>query len=169
MLLHGNIHFSETPQIYICMLNFRAPLPCNSSLKSHRSSHLRCSTIKLFLKISQYSQENTCVFNKVAGLQNVLKTYYETKKKTCEWFFLKPRAREHANYVHFHKSISAASNMGEEGANSMCIFAAGWAWVPKQEEKTICVLVERNCLLFYLIIVSREGNQARFELLSKIF
>ena len=134
MLLHGNIHFSETPQIYICMLNFRAPLPCNSSLKSHRSRHFRCSTIKLFLKISQYSQENTCVFNKVAGLQNVLKTYYEIKKKTCEWFFLKPRAREHANYVHFHKSISATSNMGEEGANSMCIFAAGWAWVPNGPE-----------------------------------
>ena len=48
---------------------------------------------------------------------------------------------------------------------SMNIFAIGWALVPTQEEKTICALVER----IYLIIVSREGNHARFELLSKIF
>ena len=47
----------------------------------------------------------------------------------------------------------------------MCIFAVGRALVPTQEEKTICVLVER----IYLIIVLREGNHARFELLSKIF
>ena len=43
-----------------------------------RSSHQKCSIIKMFLKYSQYSQENTCVgvfFNKVAGLRlaNVLK------------------------------------------------------------------------------------------------
>ena len=47
----------------------------------------------------------------------------------------------------------------------MCNFAVEWALVPTQEEKTICALVER----IYLIIVSREGNHARFELLSKIF
>ena len=42
-----------------------------------RSSHRRFSMKKLFLKISQYSQENTDVgfsFNKVAGLKN---TYFE--------------------------------------------------------------------------------------------
>ena len=47
----------------------------------------------------------------------------------------------------------------------MCIFTVGWALVPTQEEKSICALVER----IYLIIVSREENHARFELLSKIF
>ena len=47
----------------------------------------------------------------------------------------------------------------------MCIFAVGWALVPTQEEKAICALVNR----IYLIIVSREGNHAQFELLSKIF
>ena len=47
----------------------------------------------------------------------------------------------------------------------MCIFSIGRALLPTQEEKTICTLVER----IYLIIVSREGNQARFELFSKIF
>ena len=47
----------------------------------------------------------------------------------------------------------------------MCIFAVGRALVPTQEDKTTCALVER----IYLIIVSREGNHARFELLSKIF
>ena len=47
----------------------------------------------------------------------------------------------------------------------MCFFAVGRAFVPTQEEKTICALVER----IYLTIVSREGNHARFELLSKIF
>ena len=35
--------------------------------------------------------------------------------------------------------------------------------------KTRCVLMKRNCVLFYLITVLREGNQARFELFSKIF
>ena len=37
-----------------------------------RSSHRRCSVKKVFLKISQISQENTCIgvcFNNVAGLQ----------------------------------------------------------------------------------------------------
>ena len=37
-----------------------------------RNSHQRCSVKKVFLKISQYSQENTVLeflFNKVAGLQ----------------------------------------------------------------------------------------------------
>ena len=33
MLLHRNIHFTKTPHIYICILNFRATLPSNSSLK----------------------------------------------------------------------------------------------------------------------------------------
>ena len=47
----------------------------------------------------------------------------------------------------------------------MCIFAVGWALVPAQEGKTICALVKR----IYLIIVLRERNHARFELLSKIF
>ena len=32
VLLHRNIHFTKTPHIYICLLNFRTPLPCNSSL-----------------------------------------------------------------------------------------------------------------------------------------
>ena len=32
--------------------------------------------------------------------------------------------------------------------------------------ETRYALVERNCVLFYLIIVLREGSQARFELLS---
>ena len=51
-----------------------------------------------------------------------------------------------------------------KGRNSMYIFAVGRALVPTQEEK-LCALVERICL----IIVSREGNHAWFELLSKIF
>ena len=37
--------------------------------------------------------------------------------------------------------------------------------MPTQEEKTIFALVER----IYLIIVSREGYHARFELPNKIF
>ena len=113
VLLHGNIHFSETPHIYKCMLNFCTLLSCNSLLKSHRSSHHRCSTKKLFLKFFQYSQANTCFFNKVAGLHNFLETYYRIKKKTCKWFFLKPHARKHANYACFHKLIFATSNMAE--------------------------------------------------------
>ena len=44
-------------------------------LKSHRSSHHRCSAKKLLLKILQYSQENTSFFNKVAGLHNFLDTH----------------------------------------------------------------------------------------------
>ena len=57
VLLHWNINFSDTQHIYKCILIFCTPLSCNSSLKSHRSSHHRCSTKKLLLKISQYSQE----------------------------------------------------------------------------------------------------------------
>ena len=89
VMLHGNIHFSETTHIYKCILNFCTLLSCNFLLKSHRSSHHRCSTKKLFLKIFQYSQENTCVFNL---LQTYLETYYRIKKKTYKWFFLKPQA-----------------------------------------------------------------------------
>ena len=35
--------------------------------------------------------------------------------------------------------------------------------------KQKCALVERNCILFYVIIVLGDGNQARSELFSKIF
>ena len=58
--------------IHIYILNFCTPLSCNSSLKSHKSSHHRCFTKKVFLKILQYSQQNISVFNKVAGLHNFL-------------------------------------------------------------------------------------------------
>ena len=37
------------------------------------------------------------------------------------------------------------------------------------EAKQECALMERKCVLFYLIIVLRECNQARFELFGKIF
>ena len=33
VLLHRNIHVTETLHIYICILNFRTPLPCNFSVK----------------------------------------------------------------------------------------------------------------------------------------
>ena len=66
-------------------------------------------------------------------------------------------------YVFINQFLQQATWL--KGRNSMCIFAVGRALVPTQEEKTICALVER----IYLIIVSREGNHARFELLSKIF
>ena len=35
---------------------------------SYRSSHRRCFIKKLFLEVPQYSQENTCLFSKVAVL-----------------------------------------------------------------------------------------------------
>ena len=44
-------------------------------MRSNRSSHWKCSPKKMFLEISQNSQENTCarvsflIFNKVAGLR----------------------------------------------------------------------------------------------------
>ena len=66
-------------------------------------------------------------------------------------------------YVFINQFLQQATWL--KGRNSMCIFAVGRALVPTQEEKTICALVER----IYLIIVSREGNHAQFELLSKIF
>ena len=44
-----------------------------SFLATNKSSHLRCFVKKVFLKISQNSQENTCLrvsfFNEVAGLR----------------------------------------------------------------------------------------------------
>ena len=61
-------YISKTPHMH--MYNefpYYTMVSCNSSLKSHRSCHHRCSTKKLFLKILQNSRENTCVFNKVAS------------------------------------------------------------------------------------------------------
>ena len=49
-----------------------------------------------------------------------------------------------------YKSILSTSKMAE-GA--------------KQE----CTLVEKNCILFYVIIILREENQGPFELFSKTF
>ena len=77
---------------------------------------------------------------------------------------MKPRAQKHANYVCFHKSILATSNIAE-GAKQYVHFRC-WAGLRVHtRRKTICALVER----IHLIIVSREGNHAQFELLSKIF
>ena len=45
-------------------------------------------------------------------------------------------------------------------------------WAQKHantQQKTVCALVERNCVLFYLIVVLREGNHNWFELLNKVF
>ena len=36
-------------------------------------------------------------------------------------------------------------------------------------DKTRYAMVKKNCVLFYRIIVFREGSQARFELLSELF
>ena len=91
----------------------RLRLSCNSSLKSHRSSHHRWFTKKQFLKIFAIFTGNTCVFNKVAGLHKFLETYYKIKKKTWKWFFLKAQAWKHVNYVCLHKLILATSNMAE--------------------------------------------------------
>ena len=49
---------------------FPTALQVDIRLKCQRSSHRRCFAKKLFLKISQYSQENTCFFNKVGSLHN---------------------------------------------------------------------------------------------------
>ena len=66
-------------------------------------------------------------------------------------------------YVFINQFLQQATWL--KGQNSMCIFAFGRVLESTQEEKTICALVER----IHLIIVSREGNHAQFELLSKIF
>ena len=59
-----------------------------------------------------------------------------------------------------------------------CTTACEWCMVCKTNSlnkqdgykgETRYALVERNCILFYLIIVFREGSQAGFELLSEIF
>ena len=52
-----------------------------------------------------------------------------------------------------------------EGAKQYVHFRCWGTSVPTQEKTTICTFVERT----YLVIVSREGNHARSELLSKIF
>ena len=36
-----------------------------------------------------------------------------------------------------------------------------------QKGERRCAMVQRNCVLFYLVIVLRERNQARLELFSK--
>ena len=135
-------------------------------LKCHRSSDHRCFAKKLLLKILQYSQENTCFFNKVAGLHNFLDTYYKITviRKLANGSLWK---HEHESMqklcVFINYFLQQATWLKRR--NSTCIFAVGRALVPTQEEKTICSLVER----IYLIIVSREGNHAQFESLSKMF
>ena len=80
---------------------------------------------KNFVIFTGKLQENS-FFNKVSGLHNFLDTYYKiTVIRTCEWFFVKPRARKHVNYVCFHKLILAASNMAE-GAKQYVHFRC-WA------------------------------------------
>ena len=64
-------YFSQWPSFWsVCdCKNFTKLVP---SQTPSRSSHRRCSVKKLFLKICETLQENTCVgvfFNKVAGLQ----------------------------------------------------------------------------------------------------
>ena len=113
-------------------------------LKCHRSSHHRCSAKKLFLKILQYSQENTCFFNKVAGLHNFLDTYYKItviRKLTNGSLWNHEHKSMQIMYVFINQFLQQATWL--KGRNSMCIFAVGQALVPTQEEKTICALVER--------------------------
>ena len=131
---------------------------CNSSLKSHRSCHHRCSTKNLFLKILQNSQENTCVFNKVAVPHIFLETYYKIKKNPCKLFFLKPWAWKHANYVCFHKLIHATSNMAEGTKQYVHFSLLGRPESPHKNKKTICALMERNQAPFYMVLVLREGH-----------
>ena len=77
---------------------------------------------------------------------------------------MKLRAQKHANYVCFHKLILGTSNMAERAKHY--VHFRCWAGLSAHtRKKTKCALVER----IYLIIVSREGNHARFEWLSKIF
>ena len=75
------IYDSLIPSQYlkIEILSFRNQEPiyfskmCCTLCECDRSSHRRCSIKKLFLKISQNSQENTCrslFFNKVRGLSS---------------------------------------------------------------------------------------------------
>ena len=109
-------------------------------LKCHRSSHHRCSAKKLFLKILQYSQENTCFFNKVAGLHNFFRYLLQnySNKKTCKWFFVKPQARKHANDVCFHKLILATSNMTER-AKQYVHFCCWTGLSAHTRRKTMCI------------------------------
>ena len=67
MLLQGRIITEQNWNMTVVELYF-----CHCSIFMARSSHRRISTKKDVLKISQYSQENTCVgvfFNKVSDLQ----------------------------------------------------------------------------------------------------
>ena len=126
----------------------------------------RCAAKKLFQKILQYSQENTCFFNKVAGLHNFLDTYYKItviRKLTNGSLWNHEHKSMQIMYVFINQFLQQATWL--KGQNSMCIFAVGRVLESTQEEKTIRALVER----IHLIIVSREGNHAQFELLSKIF
>ena len=127
-----------------------------------------CSTKKLFLKISQYSQVNTCEFNKVVGLHNFSETYYKIKKKTWEWFFLKPRARKHAYYVCFHKLILATRNMDYEQKHYVHFHR--WVGLSADTRRNNYICIGGKKLRFILSDYSfRKGNHAQFELLSKIF
>ena len=66
--------------LYIYLLNFHTPFSCNSLLKSHRSSHQRCS-IKLFLKLVCYFLSNFYLFTKWQHFKNYEKCFFISSKK----------------------------------------------------------------------------------------
>ena len=83
---------------------------------------------------------------------------------------LETQTQKHPNYAYKQKSIQimhsllilflSTSNIVEEG---------GGGGGRGECTDEACVLMKRNCILFHLIIILRESNQARFELFSKIF
>ena len=50
-----------------------------------RSSHWRCSAKKMFLKILQYSQENTCVRVSLQAFRSVILLKRDTNLFSCEY------------------------------------------------------------------------------------
>ena len=74
----------------------------------YRSSHRRCSTIKVFLKITQNSQENFCA-----------RVPFLIKLQTCS--FIKKETQTHAFFVNFVKSLRAPFLQNTSGWLFLCI------------------------------------------------
>ena len=80
----------------------------------YRNIHRRCSIKKLFLKISQYSQENTSVeslFNKAAGLHNLGQNICRLFHISAQFLFI---TSETTRLLSPESSVRVASQVAEQ-------------------------------------------------------
>ena len=131
-------------------------------MKFYRSSHERCSIKKLFLKISQSSQENTCarvsfLINLQAEACNFIKKEILAQVLSCEFckiskntFFTEHLRTTASNFIYDPKNQSVKFLWLDETWFLLCYFALFLALKVKNEKFLFCGLI-RLSFLFILL------------------